>query len=179
MKKFLNKIYWLFNIIFLKKYEGYLDIETTHLEPEKGELTVIGLGIDKGKKFEFVQLVNKEINIDKLIRIIKKIKILYTYNGTEFDLKFIKKKLNIDLKEYCHHKDLMKECHKRNLYGGLKQVEKKLGIERKLKELNGFNAIKLWENYKNFGDKKALETLLEYNKEDIFNLKILKEKLKI
>ncbi len=179
MKRILSKIYWLFNIIFLKKYEGYLDIETTHLEPEKGELTVIGFGLNKGKKLEFIQLVNNEITINKLIKIIKKIKILYTYNGTEFDLKFIKKKLNIDITEYCIHKDLMKECHQRNLYGGLKQVEKKLGIERKLKGLNGLNAIKLWKDYKNFGDKKALATLLEYNREDIFNLKILKEKLKI
>lgn len=179
MKRVLDKIYKLFNLIFLKKYEGYLDIETTHLEPEKGELTVIGFGIDKGRNFEFIQLVGKEITIDKLIRIIKRIKILYTYNGTDFDLKFIKKKFNIDITEYCIHKDLMNECHQRNLYGGLKQVEKKLGIERKLKNVNGFMAVKLWEKYKNLSDKKALETLLEYNKEDIYNLKILREKLKV
>ncbi|MEO0097231.1 MAG: ribonuclease H-like domain-containing protein [candidate division WOR-3 bacterium] len=179
MKRILDKIYWLFNIIFLKKYEGYLDIETTNLETEKGEITVIGFGIDKGKKFEFIQLINNEITTDKLIKIIKKIKILYTYNGTDFDLKFIKKKLNIDIEKYCIHKDLMNECHQRNLYGGLKQVEKKLGIERKLKDINGFAAVKLWERYKNLGDKKALETLLEYNREDVLNLKILKEKLEI
>lgn len=179
MRKIFKKLEELLATIFLKKYEGYLDIETTHLYPEKGELTVIGLGIDKGKDFEFIQLINSEITADRLIRIIKKIKILYTYNGTEFDLKFIKKKLNLDLTKYCLHKDLMTECHQRNLYGGLKEVEKKLGIERKLKNMNGFMAVKLWENYKNLGDKKALEILLEYNKEDIYNLKILKERLAI
>ncbi|MEO0088173.1 MAG: ribonuclease H-like domain-containing protein [candidate division WOR-3 bacterium] len=178
MKRILDKIYKLFNILFFKKYEGYLDIETTHLEPEKGELTVIGFGIDKGRNFEFIQLVENEINPKRLIRIIKRIKILYTYNGTDFDLKFIKKKFNIDIEKYCIHKDLMKECHKRNLYGGLKQVEKKLGIERKIKDINGFTAVKLWQKYK-LGDKKALEILLEYNKEDIYNLKVLKEKLAI
>lgn len=179
MKKILAKFRELLDQIFLRKYDGYLDIETTHLYPELGELTVIGFGIDKGKNFEFIQLVGKEITIERLKKIIKRIKILYTYNGTDFDLKFIKKKFNIDITEYCLHKDLMKECHQRNLYGGLKQVEKKLGIERKLKDVNGFMAVKLWENYKNFGDKKALETLLEYNREDIYNLKILREKLKV
>jgi uncharacterized protein len=61
------------------------------------------------------------------------------------------------------------------LRGGLKAVERKLGIVRKLPEVNGLEAIRLWWRYVENFDLEALETLLAYNKEDIVNLKTLKE----
>jgi uncharacterized protein YprB with RNaseH-like and TPR domain len=71
----------------------------------------------------------------------------------------------------------MYDCWKRNLYGGFKAVEKELGIKRRLTEVNGYEAIRLWWRYIESFDLDALNTLLEYNKEDVLNLKILKEKL--
>jgi len=35
----------------------------------------------------------------------------------------------------------------------------------------------LWWRYRNDYDEDALATLLEYNKEDVINLKVLKERL--
>jgi len=35
----------------------------------------------------------------------------------------------------------------------------------------------LWWRYKTYGDQSALELLLQYNKEDVINLKVLKERL--
>ncbi len=61
------------------------------------------------------------------------------------------------------------------MYGGLKAVERQLGIERRLKDMNGYEAIKLWWRYVDFFDLEALNKLLEYNKEDVLNLKTLKE----
>lgn len=46
-----------------------------------------------------------------------------------------------------------------------------------LTEVNGYEAVKLWWSYVNDNDKDALATLLEYNKEDVINLKTLKEML--
>ena len=65
----------------------------------------------------------------------------------------------------------------KNLYGGFKSVERQLGIDRKLKEINGYEAVKLWWRYVNDYDEDALKTLLEYNREDVINLKTLKEML--
>jgi len=65
------------------------------------------------------------------------------------------------------------------LYGGFKAVERQLGIERQLTEVNGYEAVKLWWRYVDYFDLDALNTLLEYNKEDVLNLKVLKERLLI
>ena len=59
----------------------------------------------------------------------------------------------------------------------MKAVERQLGIDRRLKDMNGWEAVKLWWKYVNDYDDGALATLLEYNKEDVVNLKSLKEKL--
>lgn len=159
--------------------EGYLDIETTNLDPSEGEITVIGIGIEKDKNFSFFQLVGEEINTQRLIEFIKEIDIIYTYNGRDFDLSFIRQKLGIDITSYCEHKDLKLDCWKKNLYGGLKEVESKLKIERKAKGINGYMAKELWKKYKYFNDRDSLFLLLEYNKEDVLNLKLLKEALNI
>ena len=49
-----------------REFSGYLDIETTSLSPLDGELTVIGLYLDDGKREELVQLVGDEITAAKL-----------------------------------------------------------------------------------------------------------------
>ena len=46
-----------------------------------------------------------------------------------------------------------------------------------MKEVNGYEAVRLWWRYVNDYDEDALNTLLEYNKEDVLNLKVLKERL--
>jgi uncharacterized protein YprB with RNaseH-like and TPR domain len=38
-------------------------------------------------------------------------------------------------------------------------------------------AVQLWWEYVNKNDKRALQTLLDYNKEDVVNLKVLRQKL--
>ncbi|MDD4877005.1 MAG: ribonuclease H-like domain-containing protein, partial [Dehalococcoidales bacterium] len=75
------------------------------------------------------------------------------------------------------HHDLMYDCWRNNLYGGFKAVERKLGINRRLTEVNGYEAMRLWWRYVNDYDEDALSTLLEYNREDVVNLKFLKELL--
>jgi hypothetical protein len=69
------------------------------------------------------------------------------------------------------------DCWRRNLYGGLKRVERKLDIKRSLAEIDGYEAVRLWWRYVNDDNEDALRTLLEYNKEDVLNLKTLRERL--
>ena len=59
----------------------------------------------------------------------------------------------------------------------MKSVERQLGIGRELKGIDGLEAVRLWWRYVNALDQEALDTLLKYNKEDVVNLRFLKERL--
>jgi len=155
--------------------EAFLDIETTGLSPEYSEITVVGIYIIEGFDTSFIQLVGDDITADSIVEALNGVDVIYTYNGSRFDLPFILSRLEIDLAELFAHHDLMYDCWKNNLYGGLKSVEQQLDIPRRLKEVNGAEAIRLWWRYVNNYDQGALATLLAYNKEDVVNLKTLKE----
>ncbi len=149
---------------------AFLDIETSF----EGEITVLGIYRGDGT---IIQLVGKEITRSNLLKSLTGTTTIYTYNGSRFDLPIIKEKLNVDLDDFFITYDLMYDCWERNLYGGLKKVEQMLGIKRRLKEVNGWVAMELWYQYEEENNKKALQVLLEYNKEDIVNLPVLMEKL--
>jgi uncharacterized protein YprB with RNaseH-like and TPR domain len=159
--------------------DAYLDIETTGLSPASCSLTVIGVYLVNGQTHRFAQLVGDEISDVALLDTLSPVSSIYTYNGSRFDLPFIKSALNMDLCSCYYHHDLMYDCWRQNLRGGLKAVERQLGITRQLTEVNGWEAVKLWYRYINGGDESALKKLLDYNKEDVVNLKILRQKLAI
>ena len=56
-------------------------------------------------------------------------------------------------------------------------MERKLGIERNLVGIDGYEAVKLWWRYVDSFDLDALDTLLQYNKEDVINLKSVRDRL--
>ncbi len=114
-----------------------------------------------------------------LLKALKGVDELYSYNGSRFDLPFIEAKLSVDLKEYFNHTDLMYDCWRQGLKGGLKVVEKLLGIQRRLTGVDGYMAVQLWYDYVNNNNKQALHMLLEYNQEDVVNLRVLRRKLGI
>ena len=143
------------------KHRAYIDIETTGLSRYYCEITIIGIALEK------------------LLKTLKGVDEIYSYNGSRFDLPFIKAQLDIDLKDYFIHTDLMYDCWKQNLKGGLKAVEQKLNINRNTKGIDGFMAVKLWWDYINNNNRQSLKTLLEYNAEDIINLQTLRLKLNV
>jgi len=148
----------------------YLDIETSF----SGEITVVGMyRPSKG----MIQFVGNDITPEKLIEYLDGSQTICTYNGSRFDILVIKNVLGLDLFEHYESHDLMFDCWSQNLYGGLKAVEKQLGIKRVLDELSGYDALLLWQKFQEYNDLKALETLLQYNKEDVLNLLILEDKL--
>ena len=157
--------------------EAYLDIETTGLSPWRSEITVVGIQVCNGSDASFIQLVGDEITSDGILEALKGVSILHTYNGSRFDLPFIDCRLGVNLAGLYNHRDLMYDCWRCNLYGGLKAVERQLGIVRKLTDINGFEAVRLWWRYVNNYDASALRLLLEYNREDVLNLRVLKDKL--
>jgi len=161
----------------LPPVEAFLDIETTGLWPGYCDITVVGIHIVDGLESRFTQLVGADITADSILAALAGVSVIYTYNGSRFDLPFIHSHLNIDLGALFTHCDLMYHCWRCNLFGGLKGVERQLGIPRRLKEVTGYEAVKLWWRYVNDCDEAALATLLEFYKEDVVNLKALKEML--
>ena len=157
--------------------EAYLDIKTTGLAHAGCGITVIGIHICNNGDSSFTQLVGKDISGRSVLEALQGVNVLYTYNGSRFDLPFIHRSLGINLAKDFTHIDLMYHCWRKNLYGGLKNVERQLGIERRLVGINGYEAVKLWWRYVDSFDLDALNTLLEYNKEDVVNLKTLKDRL--
>ncbi len=158
-------------------YDAYLDIETTGLSSYYDDITVVGIYLVNSSEGKLVQLVGGEIARGNLLQALEGVDTIYTYNGSRFDLPFIHASLGLDLTDSYYHHDLMYDCWRNNLYGGLKSVEQQLGIPRQLKGIGGLEAIMLWWRYYNDNDNVALATLLQYNKEDAVNLKALRERL--
>jgi uncharacterized protein YprB with RNaseH-like and TPR domain len=157
--------------------EAYLDIETTGLTPIYDKITVVGIYLCDGINNDIVQLVGREITAGSIMDALKGTSVIYTYNGKSFDLPFIHSRLGIRLESMFEHHDLMYDCWRKNLYGGFKAVERQLGIERRIKDVDGYGAIRLWWRYEDYFDTDALAKLLEYNEEDVLNLRVLKEML--
>ena len=159
--------------------DAYLDIETTGLSCRYADITVIGIYLADVGDGRMVQLVGREVTGDNLLGALDGVQTIYTYNGRRFDLPFIRGWLGVDLETVADHHDLMYDCWRRNLYGGFKAVEQQLGIPRQLQGITGWDAVLLWRRYKDHGDRGALALLLQYNKEDVVNLKVLRERLPI
>lgn len=158
-------------------FDAYFDIETTGLSYLDADITVIGIYLINGNESRLVQLVGKEVTKDNLLEALDGVHTIYTYNGSRFDLPFIRGSLGIDLEDIFEHHDLMYDCWRCNLYGGFKIVEQQLGIPRQLQGIGGLEAVMLWRQYRDYGDQDALALLLQYNKEDVMNLKVLSERL--
>jgi uncharacterized protein len=158
--------------------DAYLDIETTGLSFQYADITVVGIYLVNGRDSRLVQLVGSDARADRLLEAIDGVRTIYTYNGRRFDLPFIHDSLGIDLEALAEHHDLMYDCWRYNLKGGFKSVEQQLGIPRQLKGITGWDAVLLWWRYRDYGDQNALATLLQYNKEDVINLRALRDRLR-
>lgn len=160
-------------------FDAYLDIETTGLSCLYADITVIGIYLVNGSDSSLVQLVGREVNRNNLLEALKGVNTIYTYNGSRFDLPFIHGSIGTNLATLFSHHDLMYDCWRCNLKGGFKAVEQQLGISRQLNGMNGWDAVMLWWRYREYDDQDALAMLLEYNKEDVMNLKVLRERLSL
>ncbi len=143
----------------------YLDIETTGLSRERNEVTVVG-AYDGDKVYQLVKGRNlSHKSIEDLLCLAEEI---VTYNGKRFDIPFLEH--NYDLNIDIDHRDLMYLGWKCDLKGGLKAIEKKLGIGRDSGVCGGSEAVRLWKRYKNKDCRESLRKLLMYNREDVVNL---------
>lgn len=150
--------------------KAYLDIETSL----RREITVVGIFQPPRR---LIQIVHPKISARSVLKALKGATEIVTYWGHRFDLPVIEQCLGIDLRDVFRSRDLADDCHQRGLYGGLKAVEKQLGIRRETEGLDGTDAMRLWEMWLD-GNRRALELLLKYNRDDVVNLYHLEKALR-
>ncbi|MFQ5919297.1 MAG: ribonuclease H-like domain-containing protein [Thermoplasmata archaeon] len=148
---------------------AYVDIETTGLESDHDEITLIGLFDGAELRYFY------EDSLEDFPAALDRYQLLVTFNGSTFDVPFLQRTfpaLRVDQ----IHIDLRYLFARLGMKGGLKAIEKRLDIRRSraTEGVRGWDAVYLWRRYQK-GDEEALRILLQYNGEDVVNLKPLLE----
>jgi uncharacterized protein len=148
---------------------AYLDIETDG-SARGDSVTVIGLY--DGDNF---QAFTKHEDLENFRDAITRYSMIVTFFGTGFDVPMLLKRFpGITMDQI--HVDLCPLLRSLGIKGGLKKIEKEFGIQRSEETdgLTGYDAVLLWRRAER-GDADALRLLVEYNREDVVNLKPLAE----
>ena len=99
--------------------------------------------------------------------------VLCTFNGKLFDLPYLEARFGAGFFRGAHL-DLRPITRAVGLTGGLKKIEKHLGIVRpeSIRRYTGYDAVKLWHAYTR-GRRDALDPLARYNLADAVNLQAM------
>jgi uncharacterized protein len=149
---------------------AFVDIETNG---GFGYDAITVIGVYDGK--EYRHFVREQNLLDAAEELLK-YKLIVTYNGQNFDMPIIYDMFP-SIKRRHLHLDVMYPLRRLGYRGGLKKVEEALGITRshRTKGMNGWDAVRLWQEYYNSGKESSIELLLKYNCEDCKHLKPLAE----
>jgi predicted nuclease with RNAse H fold/uncharacterized protein YprB with RNaseH-like and TPR domain/dephospho-CoA kinase len=143
----------------------FLDVETTGLSWFYDELTIVGW-VNGG--VYHVHIADEDPQ--PLITALRSAHALVTFNGTLFDLRFLKKTFG-DLVLPPVHIDLRYLARRVGLTGGQKAIETALAIPVRtgVEDLDGSHAVLLWHRYLR-GDRQALRRLIDYNCRDVLGM---------
>lgn len=146
----------------------YLDIETDGGQSGNA-ITVIGMADSSG-----FFCLTKDEGLGAFPDILSRYSMIVTFWGSGFDLPMLNKAFP-GLHRDQLHLDLCYAFRGVGMRGGLKSIEKQLGLARsdETDGLTGRDAITLWNRYERYGDQKAKDTLIAYNKEDVVNMEVL------
>jgi uncharacterized protein YprB with RNaseH-like and TPR domain len=147
----------------------FFDIETTGLDQTHDRVTTVS--VHRGG--ETTTLVRgDDLSAETLRAALADAPLLVTFNGKRFDVPFLEESFDVTLDH--PHLDLMYPCRRLGLDGGLKAIERDVGIERDRPDISGRDAVRLWREHER-GRDGALETLISYNREDAVNLRTLSD----
>jgi hypothetical protein len=145
-------------------------------------------GTERESNDQFFQFIDGDLSRETLLLTLGGVRKIVTYNGRSmpdevkrsvgFDFPVIAAQYGIVLDREFEHTDLVPECWRRNLYGGLKEVERKLGLVRELPGKDGLWANQAWRKYRETRDQKLLDEVLLYNREDVYMLRAVEMKLR-
>ena len=141
---------------------AYLDIESTGLGfPPAAYSTSIAVLFDGVLHVEHRFEKKREL----MTRLQNEAACFITFNGASFDLPFLRREYELDLRN--PHVDLRYWFAKHDHRGGLKRIQSSFPDvrQRESMDIDGFDAVKLWRMHE-WGVERALETLMTYNAED-------------
>ena len=140
----------------------FLDVETTGLSWFYDEITIIGWSRNGSYK-----VLLKGDEPQPLLADLAAADVLVTFNGTLFDLRFLKKAFG-DLRLPTTHLDLRYLAKRVGLSGGQKNIERVLGIVARdgVDNIDGAAAVLLWHAFLR-GNQEALPSLIDYNRRDV------------
>ncbi len=152
---------------------GYLDIETTGISPQEGDVTVVGLH-HHGHTQSLVR--GETLTAERLQTELDHCDFLVTFFGSVFDIPYLCAKFP-GLRLPPWHFDLCFAARRLGFQGGLKHIEQALGIERSglIRGLDGWDAVRLWSQWTH-GDTAARDQLLAYNQADTEHLVLLADR---
>ncbi|MDH7509361.1 MAG: ribonuclease H-like domain-containing protein [Methanomassiliicoccales archaeon] len=158
--------YWRLYSSF-EKDAAYIDIETDGLH-QNCRLTMVGIH-RKGETRVFIR--GYDLNEENLREFLLGCKMLVSFNGSSFDLPILRRYFPFSIPDVPHF-DLRHACSRIGMTGGLKNVERLIGIkrDRPVEFLTGEHAAYLWRLWEKKGSRNALELLKRYNEEDTRNL---------
>ena len=151
---------------------SYFDIETSGLEADSIVTLVCCFHGDRPLRF----LAGE--NLDDFLDLLESVKLLVSFNGASFDVPRVLGRFHIP-ELPCAHVDLRWLCHHAGWRGGLKKIERTLGLRRPadLDGLGGAEAVWLWQAWSGHGDEQAKRTLERYCSADTVMLKLLAGRL--
>ena len=156
---------------WLRTRAVYLDIETT----ANFEISVVGL-FANGRMTSLVR--GESLTAARLNEELSQYDLIVTFNGATFDLPCLRAHFpNLSFDQ--PHMDLCLLGRQLGLRGGLKRVEELLGIERPqaIVGMDGWDAVRLWNRWRQSRDATAHALLLAYNEADCRNLEPLADLL--
>jgi uncharacterized protein YprB with RNaseH-like and TPR domain len=146
----------------------FLDIETTGYY---GDITV--LGVSDGNDFKAL-VKGHNLDKDAVKSAFAGKKMIVSFNGLSFDVPVIRRYFGGVVPDI-PHLDLRFPLARLGYTGGLKNIEKELGVNRSqdVDGIDGSDAVLLWRKYIRQNDRDALKLLISYNEEDVMNLRPL------
>ncbi len=151
---------------------AFLDIETTGIS-RMSAITVVGIlrGDDFRHLVRFRDLTRAELSAA-----LGASPLLITYNGAGFDLPMLRHHLPVP-ELMRPHLDLRFAAHRVGLHGGLKGIERAIGVvrDREFAMMTGEDAVRLWHLWERKGNARALDLLLRYNRADVVNMRAVAE----
>jgi uncharacterized protein YprB with RNaseH-like and TPR domain/predicted nuclease with RNAse H fold/dephospho-CoA kinase len=145
----------------------FLDIETTGLSLFYDQITIIGLSL--GGEYRFHVTGQPLCSIADWV---ERAKCMVTFNGTLFDLKFLRQEHPV-LRLPKAHVDLRFLARAVGLKGGQKEIERLIGFDRQtVSHMSGEAAPLLWHEYR-MGSVEAFKRLIEYNRADVEGMKAI------
>ncbi len=160
----------------------FFDVETLGLNPQFYPIILIGMSYEENGKYIVEQffaedIIEEESILSQFMLKINPSDILVTYNGKNFDVPYINKRMErygLDFSLKQEHLDVI--CHVRpnkKKLGlescSLKSVEKYLKLNRE-DTIDGAESIKLYNRYVRSREENIKHKIMLHNFEDVYNL---------